>query len=465
MISSEERKAIPMPAIWIILGLLLAFLAYVRVEMIASPKDMGRDQNALREFSRKYNDRFKAASSEVEQTRVFKKALETLSPIKMETKGGAGAKARFMLILRRELDKESNISDLKFSTATDDAPADMSEEELKNLARSRKKLNESLLLLYGSAPPERQQARRLVSDIIENSSGNWPYSLAIKRARVLAAERSKLSDVGPGAVSALAGSTFLLGCAMAGLFLILTGVGRWRAVGVPLLGQDAATADSLGVRMLAYLVLFSFGSALFVPLITTFAAPGWVDVTTGFVMLPLFLLLFNLPFLNSPLTMAQIGLRLRPLLRQVGAGIAGFLITVPLVVLAVQISGRLLPSLPGEEHPISRDLADPSRVLPAFLAAVIFAPIVEELFFRGCLFQGILVRTRRLWLAVILSSIAFAAIHPQGAESWLPLATVGAVAAGVYYHTGSMLATITMHALWNFTVLSAAVFGLQARLL
>ena len=95
------------------------------------------------------------------------------------------------------------------------------------------------------------------------------------------------------------------------------------------------------------------------------------------------------------------------------------------------------------------------------VAIVIFAPIAEELIFRGIVFNDCLREAGRTW-AYVGSAALFAAIH-LSLESLLPIFLLGLARAWVYQRTGSLLAPITMHATVNGISVALALavrFGL-----
>jgi membrane protease YdiL (CAAX protease family) len=83
------------------------------------------------------------------------------------------------------------------------------------------------------------------------------------------------------------------------------------------------------------------------------------------------------------------------------------------------------------------------------LLAVVAAPLVEELMFRGVLFRG-MQRSFRPWVAVVLSAAVFAAIHPP--LGFIPVFTLGVVAALSFRRTGLLLTPIVAHAVYNFVI-------------
>ncbi len=82
-----------------------------------------------------------------------------------------------------------------------------------------------------------------------------------------------------------------------------------------------------------------------------------------------------------------------------------------------------------------------------FFAAVVLAPLVEEMFFRGFLFPAF--RQRYGWVkALLLSSGLFALAHGDPA-AFIPIFLLGCVLAYVYHRSGSIWPGIILHFLVN----------------
>lgn len=90
---------------------------------------------------------------------------------------------------------------------------------------------------------------------------------------------------------------------------------------------------------------------------------------------------------------------------------------------------------------------DPVAIGLLVIAAVVLAPIVEELIFRGCLYRFLKSQTTLL-PAQIASGLLFSMIH-WNLLSFLPLVLVGIFLARVYEKTGSILVAIWFHAFFN----------------
>ena len=92
-----------------------------------------------------------------------------------------------------------------------------------------------------------------------------------------------------------------------------------------------------------------------------------------------------------------------------------------------------------------------------FLVGIVFAPFVEEVFFRGFLFQGF--RQKYGWIsAMLLSSAIFAAAHLDLA-SLIPTFILGLLLAYLFHRSNSIWPGIILHFLVNGSSL-CAVFAL-----
>jgi membrane protease YdiL (CAAX protease family) len=94
------------------------------------------------------------------------------------------------------------------------------------------------------------------------------------------------------------------------------------------------------------------------------------------------------------------------------------------------------------------------------LIACAAAPFTEELIFRGFVFNA-LRRYLPTAVAVLIAGIVFGAAHyqPGNAGAIAPLAAGGIVLALVYYRSGSLVASMIAHALFNLvTVVAVLVF-------
>ena len=130
-------------------------------------------------------------------------------------------------------------------------------------------------------------------------------------------------------------------------------------------------------------------------------------------------------------------------------------------VLEVALTLALIPILQldpdAQNQQLLSDLKehrDAATVILFVIGAVIFAPIVEELLFRGVLLRALLRRFEPV-TAVLGSAIIFALVHYIGDPNTLPflpaLTGLGAVLALVALRSGDLSMSIFIHAGFNLT--------------
>jgi membrane protease YdiL (CAAX protease family) len=149
---------------------------------------------------------------------------------------------------------------------------------------------------------------------------------------------------------------------------------------------------------------------------------------------------------------AALGLRREPPLRALGLGAVFFLAVLPPLAVVFTVYSKLcqLVGIKDEPQPISDVLVtSDSMIVVALIVlfAIVVAPVCEELFFRGFAYPALKQRWG-IWVALTTVSAAFAVIHLH-LPSLGPLFAL-AIGLGLSYElTGSLLAPITMHALFN----------------
>jgi len=93
----------------------------------------------------------------------------------------------------------------------------------------------------------------------------------------------------------------------------------------------------------------------------------------------------------------------------------------------------------------------PAAVAVTLLGSVVFAPVFEELIFRGLLYGTL--RARLTWpLAALGSALVFALAHGYGAAGFLSVFLSGVLWAWVYERTGSLLPSMAAHVVNNAAV-------------
>ena len=196
---------------------------------------------------------------------------------------------------------------------------------------------------------------------------------------------------------------------------------------------------------------------------------GWTSVLAalgfqGFlvVVLPLFFLYRRTagrPLPGAGVTPAA------PLTDRILLGAAVFCIALPFVAgtsfvstYAMQLLG--LDSRPQELAGYFNNGTPPPLLLALTLISVVVVPLSEEILFRAGLFR-ISCRYLPRWAALLLSALAFAALH-NSMVHFIPLTVLGVIFALAYEKTGSLLVPVLAHALFNLNSIVGLLAGLGA---
>ena len=143
-----------------------------------------------------------------------------------------------------------------------------------------------------------------------------------------------------------------------------------------------------------------------------------------------------------------------------------FISVLGITVVLLFLSGLLLTGLGQTKFTEDLTQAYKNSSVPVLLAAVIFAPIFEEIFFRGFLFAGF--RTSKIGVmgTVLLTAALWALLHATQYNSWELLVIFGlGVAFGVVrWKTNSLYASLAMHSLWNLISVSVATLLIQGKI-
>lgn len=222
-----------------------------------------------------------------------------------------------------------------------------------------------------------------------------------------------------------------------------------------------------------YLEMFNISMAWFTLLvalqIVTLFVTGPASVAglaTGELMLwlmPLCLLWPRIRGLDWEDVRADLGLHLGAGIgTEIKAGVIGFTASLPLVFLAHWAGNKAEGALSGEtaggggfspfESPLSHSWIP---LVLGSMAAVCWAPLVEEILFRGALYRSIRVRLGR-WGAIPITAMLFGAIHPYSLSGLIGVAGAGMVFGLLREWRGSLVAPMTAHFLNN-----ALLTGLQ----
>lgn len=150
--------------------------------------------------------------------------------------------------------------------------------------------------------------------------------------------------------------------------------------------------------------------------------------------------------------------------REILCGVIGFLAVMPLEWMGRRIAGIVEQLTGGESQPprgvpaFETPLADSwALVWLGAVGSVLWAPVVEEVLFRGCLYRFVRSRLTWGWTAVV-TAIIFGIIHPYSAAGIITVAFGGIGLALIKEWRGCLIAPIVAHALHN-AIIETNVIG------
>ncbi len=159
------------------------------------------------------------------------------------------------------------------------------------------------------------------------------------------------------------------------------------------------------------------------------------------------------------------GLNVKTIHKDFLAGVVNLLAVWPLVMLTIILTLFLGQLIWGEGFQLQQH--EELKVITAYpqlslriliiVVAVVIAPVLEEMLFRGLFQTAIRSFFSKPWLSVVISSVLFAAFHQPG--HW-PALFVLAVCLGYSYEkSGSLFRPIFIHSLFNATAVIAALYS------
>jgi membrane protease YdiL (CAAX protease family) len=159
--------------------------------------------------------------------------------------------------------------------------------------------------------------------------------------------------------------------------------------------------------------------------------------------------------------------------RDLGYIFVGLFLQVVFAILLIPVSNLFFPDgqPPQEVADVIAGADSLALQMGLLLAAVVLAPVTEELMFRGVLLRSLEPRGKRF--AMVVSSLVFAAVHAIGFDTELfwqsalvvlpPIFILGLVLAWLTQRSGRLGPAIFLHSGWN--LLAAFVLLLPEDLL
>jgi uncharacterized protein len=214
-----------------------------------------------------------------------------------------------------------------------------------------------------------------------------------------------------------------------------------------------------------YIVMFmeSFLAQVF-PIIRHENFRALLNVTITDLLAFLFIIYFVVYEYRENLT--SLGISFRNFFKNLFYGIAGYVSTVPILILSLLLIiwlSALFKYEPPMQPVLEIFLEEKKAPIITYLTifAVVFGPVIEELFFRGFMYRAI--KERWGFKAAIFSSSALFAFLHGNVIGFLPIMILGMLLAYLFEKTGTLVASCAVHILHN-GVMVALVFVMKAML-
>lgn len=156
--------------------------------------------------------------------------------------------------------------------------------------------------------------------------------------------------------------------------------------------------------------------------------------------------------------------------REAVFGLLGYTASLPLLIVASLLGAAIEEAIragtdagggasgyPLMEQPMAHSWA---AVLLSALGAVVWAPVLEEVIFRGALYRFLRARMRAIW-TVLITAAAFAIAHPYSPVGLLGVFVGGVVFGLLREWRGSLVAPMVAHAIHNAVVVGPTIVYLQ----
>jgi membrane protease YdiL (CAAX protease family) len=153
--------------------------------------------------------------------------------------------------------------------------------------------------------------------------------------------------------------------------------------------------------------------------------------------------------------LASLGISLKNFARNIFYGVVAYIALIPVLVAvlaAIAFVVSAMKYMPPRQPVVELFLkeTDTTFLLYTSVFAAVFGPVIEELFFRGFMYNAFKKRIG-VFAAMLVTASAFAALHAH-AVGFLPIMILGMLLAYLYEKTGTLVSSITVHAMHNISM-------------
>jgi membrane protease YdiL (CAAX protease family) len=171
------------------------------------------------------------------------------------------------------------------------------------------------------------------------------------------------------------------------------------------------------------------------------------------IMAVVFILHFTVGQYKDQLT--TLGISAKNIGKNIFYGIVGYIAAAPMLVLVLAVIAiivNLTKYIPEKQPVVELFLKESNQqflILTSIFTAVV-GPLIEELFFRGFMYNAFKKRIGIFW-AMFITSAVFASLHTN-IVGFAPILVLGMLLAYMYEMTGTLVAPITIHVIHNLSM-------------
>jgi len=148
----------------------------------------------------------------------------------------------------------------------------------------------------------------------------------------------------------------------------------------------------------------------------------------------------------------SLGLSFRNFFKNIFYGIMGYIAAAPIllaILIGISAVTNLIHYVPKEQAVVRLFLKEENTtfLFCTTLFASIFGPMIEEVFFRGFMYNAFKKYVGIFWAAVV-TAVIFAGLHAH-AVGFLPIMALGLLLVYLYEKTGTLVAPMTVHIMHN----------------
>ncbi len=150
-----------------------------------------------------------------------------------------------------------------------------------------------------------------------------------------------------------------------------------------------------------------------------------------------------------------LGISSKNFFRNVFYGVIGYIAIIPVLILilvVIAFFANMFKYVPEKQAVVELFLKekDTRFLFYTSIFAAVLGPIIEELFFRGFMYNAFKKRIGIFW-AMLITAATFAALHAH-AVGFLPIMVLGMLLAYLYEKTGTLVSSITVHMVHNLSM-------------